>query len=57
MNKHILPAELLFNRRLNIRLDFVKPTLSNAITSLEDHFCRIHYESNSLCQLNPGEKV
>ena len=33
---HTLPAELLFNRKLNTRLNFVKPKLTDTITCHED---------------------
>ena len=54
---HTSPAELLFNRKLNTRLNFVKPTLTDTITSHEDNFCRFHYYSRNLLQFYPGDRV
>ena len=47
---HTWPAELIFNRKLNTRLNFVKPTLTDTIASHEDNFCRFHYYSKNLRQ-------
>ena len=37
------PAELLFNMKLNTRLNFVKPTLTVTTAIHKDNFCRFHY--------------
>ena len=44
---HTSPAELLFNRKLNTRLNIVKPTLADTIANHEDDFCRFQYYSNN----------
>ena len=54
---HTPPAELLFNRKLNTCLNFVKPTLTNTITSLKDNFCRFHYYLKNLHQFYLGDRV
>ena len=54
---HTSPPELLFNRKLNTRLNFVKPTLTDNIASHEDNFCRFHYYSQNLCQFYPRDRV
>ena len=51
------PAELLFNRKLNACLNFVKPTLTDTIASHEENFCRFHCYSKNLCQFYPGDRV
>ena len=43
---HTSPAELLFNRKLNTRLNFVKPILTDTIASHEGNFCRFYYSKN-----------
>ena len=45
---HKLPVELLFNMKLDTRLNCLKPTLSNTITSHEDNFSRFHYYSKKI---------
>ena len=54
---HMSPAELLFNRKLNTRLNFVKPILTDTIASHKDNFCRFHYYSKNLSQFYPGDRV
>ena len=51
------PAELLFNRKLNTRLNFVKPTLTDTIASHKDNFCRFYYYSKNLRQFYPEDTV
>ena len=40
---HTSPAELLLNRTLNTRLNFVKSTLTDTVSSHEDNFCSKDY--------------
>ena len=54
---HTSPAELLFNKKLNTCFNFVKPTLTDTITSHEDNFCRFNYYSKNLHQFYPGYRV
>ena len=54
---HASSAELLFNRKLNTRFNFVKPTLTDTIASHVDNFCKFHCYSKNLRQFYPGDKV
>ena len=53
----ISPAELLFNRKLNTRLNFVKPKLSNIINDQEQKFKQFNNYSSNLRQFYPGDNV
>ena len=50
-------AELLCNTKLNIRLNFVKPTLTDTTASHEDNFCRFHYYSKTFRQFYPADRL
>ena len=54
---HTSPAELLFNRKLNTRLNFAKPTLTDTNAGHVDNFCRFHCYSKNLCQFYQGDRV
>ena len=54
---HTSPAELLFNRKLNTRFNFLKPTSTDTIASHVDNFCRFHCYSKNLRQFYPGDRV
>ena len=53
----ISPAELLFNGKLNTRLNFVKPKLSNIINDQEQKFKQFNNYSSNLRQFYPGDNV
>ena len=53
----ISPAELLFNRKLNTCLNFVKPKLSNIINDQEQKFKQCNNYSSNLRQFYPGDNV
>ena len=53
----ISPAELLFNRKLNTRLNFVKPKLLNIINAQEQKFKQFNNCSSNLRQCYPGDNV
>ena len=44
----VSPAELLFNRKLNTRLNFVKPKLSSIINEQEQEFKDFNNPSKNL---------
>ena len=53
----VSPAELLFNRKLNTRLNFVKPKLSSIINEQEQEFKDFNNPSKNLKLFYPGDHV
>ena len=53
----VFPAELLFNRKLNTGLYFVKPKLSSIINEQEQKFKDFNNRSKKLKLFYPGDNV